>query len=57
MAMQSDKSLYLHRVSVPDSDEFEKPVGQGTCEEQTRLCGMDETAVRVRVLMAMEGIK
>ena len=35
----------------------EKPVGQGTCDEQTRLCGIDERAVRVRVLMAMEGIK
>ena len=47
----------LTGIKVECMGVSEKPVGQGTCEEQTRLCGMDETAVRVRVLMAMEGIK
>ncbi len=47
----------LAGIKVECMGVSEKPVGQGTCEEQTRLCGMDETAVRVRVLMAMEGIK
>lgn len=47
----------LTGIKVECMGVSEKPVGQGTCDEQTRLCGMDETAVRVRVLMAMEGIK
>ena len=47
----------LTGIKVECMGVSEKPVSQGTCDEQTRLCGMDETAVRVRVLMAMEGIK
>jgi len=47
----------LTGIKVECMGVSEKPVGQGTCDEQTRLCGMDETDVRVRVLMAMEGIK
>lgn len=47
----------LTGIKVECMGVSEKPVGQGTCDEQTRLCGMDETAVRVRVLMAMEGTK
>ncbi len=35
----------------------EMPVCQGSIDEQTRLSGMDEAAVRVRVLMALEGVK
>lgn len=35
----------------------EMPVYQGSIDEQTRLSGMDEAAVRVRVLMALEGVK
>ena len=47
----------LAGIKVECMGVSEKPVGQGTCDEQTRLCGMDETDVRVRVLMAMEGVK
>lgn len=47
----------LAGIKVECMGVSEKPVGQGTCDEQTRLCGIDERAVRVRVLMAMEGIK